>query len=59
MPELQTLDCLQPGLGKLERVKYFNRMLLTADDMRTDQDFVLQKLRRHNRFLHGWGVVCA
>ncbi len=59
MPELQTLDCLQPGLGKLERVKYFNRMLLTADDMRTDQDFVLQKLRRHNRFLHGWGVVCG
>jgi Domain of unknown function DUF11 len=59
MPELLTLDCLQPGLGKLERVKYFNRMLLTADDMRTDQDFVLQKLRRHNRFLHGWGVVCG
>lgn len=59
MPELQTLDCLQPGLGKLERVKYFNRMLLTAEDMRTDQDFVLQKLRRHNRFLHGWGVVCG
>jgi hypothetical protein len=54
-----TLDCLQPGLGKLERVKYFNRMLLTAEDMRTDQDFVLQKLRRHNRFLHGWGVVCG
>jgi hypothetical protein len=53
------LDCLQPGLGKLERVKYFNRMLLTAEDMRTDQDFVLQKLRRHNRFLHGWGVVCG
>jgi hypothetical protein len=59
MPELQTLDCLKPGLGKLERVKYFNRMLLTAEDMRTDQDFVLQKLRRHNRFLHGWGVVCG
>lgn len=59
MPELMTLDCLQPGLGKLERVKYFNRMLLTAEDMRTDQDFVLQKLRRHNRFLHGWGVVCG
>jgi hypothetical protein len=59
MPELQTLDCFQPALGKLERVKYFNRMLLTAEDMRTDQDFVLQKLRRHNRFLHGWGVVCG
>lgn len=59
MPELQTLDCRQPATGTLERVKYFNRMLLTAEDMRTDQDFVLQKLRRHNRFLHGWGVVCG
>jgi hypothetical protein len=59
MPQLQTLDCFQPGIAGLERVKYFNRMLLTAEDMRTDQDFVLQKLRRHNRFLHGWGVACG
>ena len=59
MPEVHTLDCFQPGIGKLERVAYFNRMLLTADDMRTDQEFVVQKLRRHNRFLHGWGVVCG
>lgn len=43
----------------LERVHYFPRQLLTAEDMRDEQTFFLQKLRRHNRFLHGWGVVCG
>jgi hypothetical protein len=43
----------------LERVRYFPRQLITADDMRTEQEFVLNKMRRHNRFLHGWGVVCG
>jgi hypothetical protein len=59
MADLQLLDCLQPGLVTLERVRYFPRQLLTADDMVADQDYVRQKLRRHNRFLHGWGVVCG
>ena len=43
----------------LERVRYFPRQLLTADDMRAEQDHIHEKLRRHNRFLHGWGVVCG
>jgi hypothetical protein len=43
----------------LERVRYFPRQLITADDMRAEQEFFLNKMRRHNRFLHGWGVVCA
>src|SRR5262245_15867170 len=59
MADLQLLDCLQPGLVTLERVRYFTRQLLTADDMVTDQDYIRQKLRRHNRFLHGWGAVCG
>lgn len=59
MADLQLLDCFQPALVRLERVKYFPRQLLTADDMVTDQDYFRQKLRRHNRFLHGWGVVCG
>ncbi len=46
------------GVG-LERVHYFARQLLTAADMMTEQQFFRQKLRRHNRFLHGWGVVCG
>jgi hypothetical protein len=43
----------------LERVRYFPRQLITADDMRAEQEYFLNKLRRHNRFLHGWGVVCG
>ena len=43
----------------LERTRYFPRQLITADDMRAEQEFFLNKLRRHNRFLHGWGVVCG
>jgi hypothetical protein len=47
------------GLGTLERVRYFQRQLLTADDMLTDQDYFREKMRRHNRLLHGTGVVCG
>jgi uncharacterized protein DUF11 len=56
---IQVLDCLQTEIVTLERVNYFDRQLLTADDMITERDYFLQKLRRHNRFLHGWGVVCG
>jgi len=42
-----------------ERVRYFPRQLLTADDMRIEQEYFRDKQRRHNRFLHGWGVVCG
>ncbi len=47
------------GRGALERVRYFQRQLLTADDMLTDQDYFREKMRRHNRLLHGLGVVCG
>ena len=43
----------------LERVRYFNRQPLTADDMRAEQEYFLEKERRHNRMLHGRGVVCG
>jgi hypothetical protein len=43
----------------LERVRYFARQLITAEDMRAEQEYFLERLRRHNRLLHGWGVVCG
>ena len=52
-------DCAQTERGRLERVNYFPRQLLTADDMIADQEYFRQKMRRHNRFLHGWGAVCG
>jgi hypothetical protein len=51
--------CVESTATSRERVHYFPRQLLTADDMRVEQDYFLQKQRRHNRFLHGSGVVCG
>jgi hypothetical protein len=45
--------------GALERVRYFPRQLLGADDLNAEQRYFREKQRRHNRFLHGWGVVCG
>jgi hypothetical protein len=41
----------------LERVHYFSRQLITADDMITEQEYFRAKLRRHNLKMHGWGIV--
>jgi hypothetical protein len=46
-------------LAAIERVHYFSRQLITADDMTAEQAYFREKLRRHNRYLHGWGVVCG
>jgi hypothetical protein len=45
-----------PGI---ERPRYFHGQLLTAQDFIDEQDYFREKLRRHNRLLHGWGVVCG
>ncbi|HJU56021.1 MAG TPA: hypothetical protein VJ715_15655 [Pyrinomonadaceae bacterium] len=42
-----------------ERPRYYARQLITPDDMTLEQDYFRTKLRRHNRLLHGWGVVCG
>jgi hypothetical protein len=56
---LKLSGCGQSEQVRLERVNYFPRQLLTADDMIADQDYFRERMRRHNRFLHGWGVVCG
>jgi hypothetical protein len=53
--DLKCVNCCE----QLERVRYFPRQLLTADDMRAEQEYFREKHRRHNRYLHGWGVVCG
>ncbi|MFL6623130.1 MAG: hypothetical protein ACJ8NR_11110 [Sulfurifustis sp.] len=58
MSDLSNVKCSCCG-EPIERVRYFPRQLLTADDMRIEQEYVREKLRRHNRYLHGWGVVCG
>jgi hypothetical protein len=32
---------------------------VTPDDLTLEADYFRAKLRRHNRYLHGWGVVCG
>lgn len=58
MSDASDVKCLGCG-EQLERVRYFPRQLLTADDMRVEQEYFREKGRRHNRYLHGWGVVCG
>ena len=41
----------------MKRVRYFDGQLLTADVFRDEQQYWLETRRRHNRLLHGWGVV--
>jgi hypothetical protein len=43
----------------LERVRYYPRQLMTAEDMRAEQDYFVERLRRHNRLFHGWGILCG
>ena len=58
MSDMSDLKCSGCG-APLERMRYFPRQLLTADDLTVEQDYYRQKLRLHNRYLHGWGVVCG
>jgi hypothetical protein len=41
----------------LTRPQFFTGKLLTAEDFTQEQQYVLEKLKRHNRSLHGFGVV--
>jgi hypothetical protein len=41
----------------MERLKYYSGQILSVADLTAEQDYFLAKHRRHNRFLHGWGVV--
>jgi hypothetical protein len=41
----------------VERVRYFAGQLLDEDDLAQEQLYFREKVRRHNRMLHGWGIV--
>ena len=45
--------------SSLLRVNYFDGQLLSAADLRAEQEYLLARSRRHNRFLHGVGVICG
>ena len=43
----------------LERPRYFDRQVITSVEMNLAGQYWRDCLRRHNRLLHGWGVVCG
>jgi hypothetical protein len=45
--------------GVLDRPRYFPRQLITPDELSLEAAYFRDRLRRHNRYLHGWGVVCG
>jgi hypothetical protein len=49
-------SCSEFNPGR-KRVRYFTGQLMSAEDFQTEQQYFRDKLRRHNRFLHGYGVV--
>src|SRR5882724_3548758 len=40
-----------------KRLNYFKSQFLELRDFQDEQTYHLEMLRRHNRGLHGWGVV--
>jgi hypothetical protein len=48
-----------PPAGPLSRPEYREGSYLTAAECSLEQNYRLQSMRRHNRRLHGWGVVCG
>lgn len=41
----------------IKRVRYFAGQLLGAEDFEAEQRYVIERFRRLNRWLHGWGIV--
>ena len=52
-------SCQGSNLRGLERTRFFSRQIVTPEDLTQDQIYFREKAKRHNRMLHGWGVVCG
>ena len=47
------------GLQCLCRPRFFAGQLLTEEDLNRLDRYIVEKNKLHNRYLHGWGVVCG
>jgi len=50
-------DC--GGLECLCRPRFFAGELLTEEELNRLDHYIVEKNKLHNRYLHGWGVVCG
>jgi hypothetical protein len=48
---------LGDNLHNIKRVRFMNGQVLSAEDLEAEQRYLREKLKRHNRHLHGSGVV--
>ena len=55
----ETCGCDMCTTGFLEHPRYFPRQMITPVELTLEHDYQRDKMRRHNRLLHGWGVVCG
>lgn len=51
--------CFSSNSFSLERTRFFPGQLITPEDLIQDQIYFREKNRRHNRLIHGWGIVCG
>lgn len=47
------------GLQCLCRPRFFAGQLLTEEDLNRLERYIVEKNKLHNRYVHGWGVVCG
>ena len=47
------------GLQPFQRPVFAPGQVLTDIDLSADQDYAVAKNKLHNRYLHGWGIVCG
>ena len=52
-------ECPSCQGAPLKRPRYFPRQLITPAEMNLEQAYFRERLRLHNRMLHGWGTVCG
>jgi hypothetical protein len=57
LAQLERIDPARCADATLTRNRYFDGQRLSAADFEQEQDYIRAKQRRHNRLLHGTGIV--
>ena len=55
----EEINCTASDTCWIEQPQFFNGQLLTDADLKAGMRYVIEKNKLHNRYLHGWGVVCG
>jgi hypothetical protein len=59
MPDQKTPSPAANLSGALARPDWRAGNILTANDLCLEHRYTVQRMRRHRRLVHGWGVVCG